>query len=265
MVLDRLRMTMPKLLSVFLISLILGAGCSGDGKSKSGEITISELQIGTDATYPPFEMVDTKSGKPEGFDIDIMKSICRLNGWEARFVIVPFDGIISGLKNDKFNCIISAMTITPERKQNVAFSEPYYQAGQVIAVPLSEQTIHGPDDLKGKKVGVQLGTTGERLAKTMTGVEIISYDNIGAAFIDMENNRLNAVLNDWPTTREYIRLKKAARTVGGLLSEEQYGIAVRIEDTELLDKINQALHALKESGEYDRIARKWFRISDSGH
>ena len=221
------------------------------------------MRIGTDATYPPFEMVDTRSGQPEGFDIDIMKTICRINNWRPEFVVTPFDGIISGLKSKKYDCVISAMTITPERKAIVAFSEPYYLAGQVVAVPVENESILSVEDLVGRKVGVQLGTTGERFAKTLSGVEVFSFDNIGAAFIDMENGHLDAVLNDLPTSKEYIRLKGKAKIVGELLSKEYYGIAVRKQNEELLGIIDSSLAIIKESGEYDKISDKWFKTTDS--
>lgn len=245
---------------VILSLIIFGCGndCDDDSWNKSGI-----LRIGTDATYPPFEMVDTRSGQPEGFDIDIMKTICRINNWRPEFVVTPFDGIISGLKSKKYDCVISAMTITPERKAIVAFSEPYYLAGQVVAVPVENESILSVEDLVGRKVGVQLGTTGERFAKTLSGVEVFSFDNIGAAFIDMENGHLDAVLNDLPTSKEYIRLKGKAKIVGELLSKEYYGIAVRKQNEELLGIIDSSLAIIKESGEYDKISDKWFKTTDS--
>ncbi len=249
---------------LFLIAflLILVAGCNSD-KNQSDWKTTSVLRVGTDATYPPFEMVNTRTCQPEGFDIDIMNAVCRINNWRPEYIVTPFDGIISGLKSKKYDCIISAMTITPQRKAIVSFSQPYYLAGQVIAVPVENETIKSVDDLIGRKVGVQLGTTGERLAKTLNGVEVFSFDNIGAAFIDMENGQIDAILNDLPTSEEYIRLKGRAKLVGELLSKEYYGIPVRKQDRELLQKIDSSLKIIKESGEYDRISQKWFQAPDS--
>jgi len=241
-----------------LIALLVFSCGRGD---QPGWKAAHVLRVGTDATYPPFEMVDTETGQPEGFDIDIMKAICRINGWNPEFIVIPFDGIISGLKGNKYDCIISAMTITPERQAIVDFSESYYLAGQIIAVPPDNSTITTVDDLSGKKVGVQLGTTGEKMAKSLSGVSVFSFDNIGAAFIDMENGQLDAILNDWPTTNEYIRLKGTAKTVGEILSREYYGIAVLKGNSELIEKINSALVVVRGSGEYDRIAEKWFKLS----
>jgi polar amino acid transport system substrate-binding protein len=246
-----------------IISVVMLIGCTSGKDSLPGWKQNKTLRVGTDATYPPFEMVNTESGQPEGFDIDIMKNVCRLHGWKADFIVTPFDGIISGLKGDKYDCIISAMTITPQRSAIVDFSESYYLAGQVIAVPLDDSTIRSIDDLTGMKVGVQLGTTGAKMARSLSGVSVFSFDNIGAAFIDMENGHIDAVLNDWPTTQEYIKLKGTAKAVGDILSKEYYGIAVEKGNDELLALINQALAEMKESGQFQAIENRWFSGSGS--
>lgn len=249
---------MKKIVIFLLLCLIALIYLACDKNNQPGWKTDNILLIGTDATYPPFEMVNTKTGQPEGFDIDIMKAICRINNWTPEFIVTPFDGIISGLKGNKYDCVISAMTITEQRQAIVDFSESYYLAGQVIAVSPGDTVIASVEDLRGKKVGVQLGTTGERMAKSLSGLLVFSFDNIGAAFIDMENGQIDAILNDWPTTNEYIRLKGTAKTVGDILSKEYYGIAVKKGDAELIGKIDSAISILKESGEYDKISEKWF-------
>lgn len=249
---------MKKTLLLILLSLVVFVIFGCDKNELPGWKTDAILLVGTDATYPPFEMVNTETGQPEGFDIDIINEICRINGWTSEFIVTPFDGIISGLKGNKYDCVISAMTITEQRQAIVDFSESYYLAGQVIAVSPDDTIILSVDDLRGKKVGVQLGTTGEKMAKSLSGLLVFSFDNIGAAFIDMENGQIDAILNDWPTTNEYIRLKGTAKTVGEILSEEYYGIALKKGDAELLGKIDSAITILKENGKYDKIYEKWF-------
>ena len=214
--------------------------------------------MGTDATYPPFESKDARTGELVGFDIDLIKAICEELEVKCEFIVVPFDGIISGLKNNKYDAIISSFTITPEREKIVDFSQPYYQAGQSIAVREDDQKIKSLDDLIGKTIGVQLGTTGEILAKKIEGAEIISYDNIGAAFIDMDNHKLDAVINDKPTSEMIIALKGKAKIVGETLTSENYGIAVRKGEKRLLDTINNSLDKLQASGKIQKINEKWF-------
>jgi polar amino acid transport system substrate-binding protein len=190
--------------------------------------------------------------------------VCEVNGWKPEFIVTPFDGMIPGLQAKKYDVAISAMTITPERAAAVDFSEPYYLAGQTIAVPLSENSISKPEDLKGKKVGVQLGTTGEMMAKRIDGADVYSFENIGAAFIDMANGNLDAVLNDFPTTQAYIKSHGTAKTVGEILSKEQYGIAVRKGETELRAAINAALVKLRTDGKYRELHIKWFGAPPAG-
>jgi ABC-type amino acid transport substrate-binding protein len=251
---------------IFVIICICAVlfGCANDSGKQPLWKTDKILRVGTDATYPPFEMVNTQTGSPEGFDIDIMDAICRINGWKPEYIVTPFDGIISGLKSGKYDCIISAMSITPQREAIVTFTRPYYMAGQIIAVPRDDTSITSVENLRGKRVGVQLGTTGERMAKSLPGVSVFSFDNIGAAFIDMENGKIDAVLNDLPTTLEYIRLKGTAKTVGELLSKEHYGIAVRIKDYELAARLDSALNKIEDTGEYNRIKARWFPAPEPG-
>jgi len=240
---------------VVIGALVLFAGCGGKS-SPTTKRTV--LRIGTDATYPPFETVNTETGKPEGFDIDLITVICEINGWRPEFIVTPFDGMIPGLQGDKYDVAISSMTITPERAGAIDFSDPYYLAGQTLAVPLENRSITTPDDLKGKKVGVQLGTTGEIMAKKIEGAQIFSFDNIGAAFIDMSNGNLDAVLNDFPTTQAYIKSHHTAKTVGSILSKENYGIAMRKGDTELRIEVNAALAKIRGDGRYQQLHVKWF-------
>ena len=250
---------MRKLLVLFTLLLLSLCFCSQKNEDALDRISrTKKLVAGTDATYPPFESKDAKTGKLVGFDIDLMNAICENLGVKCEFTVVPFDGIISGLKNHKYDAIISAFTITPERQKMVDFCQPYYQAGQSIAVRLDEQGIESIDDLVSKKVGVQLGTTGEILAKKIEGAEIISYDNIGAAFIDMDNKKLDAIINDKPTSERIIAVKGKAKIVGETLTSENYGIAVRKGEQRLLDAINNSLEELQTTGKIQQIEDKWF-------
>lgn len=242
--------------AVLTLSLVLA--CSSSPPDTLDKIKNSgKFQIGTDATYPPFESKDIQTGEVAGFDIDLMKALCQKLRVEPEFIVVPFDGIIPGLNNHKYDAIISAFTITVAREGVVDFSDPYYVAGQAIAVPLRDTTVKTWEDLTGKRIGSQLGTTGEILAKQVPGAEVISFDNISAAFIDMENRKLDAIINDRPTSQMIIKVRKSAKIVGPLLTKESYGIAVRQGDRRLLDGINLALQGLEDEGILEQLQRKW--------
>jgi len=234
-------------------------GCGRGPESGMSRIQRSgSLRIGTDATYPPFETVDTESSELVGFDIDMVKEICRDLQCAPEFVVTPFDGIVAGLNTGKYDLIASSFTITDERAKQVAFTEPYYDAGQAIAVPVYDTTIHSVKDLTGKSIGVQLGTTGERRARQVPGVRVVPFESITAAFRDMENGRLDAVVNDLPTTEMIIRQRKTAKIIGPTLTAEKYGFAVRKNDLELLKVINAALDSIRADGRYQVISDRWF-------
>ncbi|MFH1373960.1 MAG: basic amino acid ABC transporter substrate-binding protein [bacterium] len=246
-----------RFLPLALLTVLLLAACAGEQESQT-RTSASVVQVGTDATYPPFESINPATNQPAGFDVDLIKEISRLNDWQIEFVITPFDKIVDGLKAGDFDIIISAMTITQKRAALVDFSDAYFTAGQSIAVPLEDSSISGAQDLTGKKVGVQLGTTGEMMAQDMEGLHVYSYDNIGQAFDDLAAGNLDVVLNDFPTTKALVQQLGTAKIVGEIMSEEQYGLAVRKGDTEKLQKINQALKEIKDSGRFDSIYTRWF-------
>ena len=138
-------------------------------------------KIGMNAEYPPFESVD-EAGEIVGFDADLMVAIAEAAGFEFEWVNTRWDGIFVALQSGEFDAVISAATITDERAEIVNFSDPYFNAGQMIAVRADETGIAGPTDLAGKKVGVQLGTTGDIWATDNTDAEVVRYDEITLAF-----------------------------------------------------------------------------------
>lgn len=218
-----------------------------------------ELIVGTDATYPPFE---SKVGDAyEGFDIDLLEAVAGRLGVRVRWVNASFDGIFPSLLLDRFDAVVSAITITPERQQTLAFSLPYYEAGQIIAVRKGDARIASEADLTGRTVGVQINTTAQILCEKLPGVTVRAYNTIDLAFLDLVNERIDAVVNDAPVTRYMIaRTFSQLDVVGGLLSTESYGIAMRPDDASLVTAVDAALRELAASGEYARLHAKWFGV-----
>jgi polar amino acid transport system substrate-binding protein len=217
------------------------------------------ITIGTNAEYPPFEYVD-EDGNITGFDVDLMNAIAAEAGFEFEFVNTRWDGIFVALASGEFDAVISAATITEERAQTVDFSDPYFNAGQRIAVRADETEIQGPEDLAGKSVGVQLGTTGDIWLTEETEAEVVRYDENTLAFQALANGDVDAAVADGPTAADIIEANPEMnlKLVEGVYTDEEYGIAVNKERPELLATINQGLAAVKASGKYDEIYEKYF-------
>lgn len=242
----------------FLILVVLYACSSRPGTDSWIRIQqTGKVLIGTDATYMPFESKNTDTDKLVGFDIDLMNEICRRIKISPEYLVIPFDSIISGLKEKKYDLIISAMTITEERAKEVKFSLPYYLAGQSIVVNEQNNRIKSIEDLKGKRIGVQLGTTGEMEAKKVEKAEVVSYDDINAAFADLSNEKNDAIINDMPTNKAIIKIKGKMKIVGQALTNEQYGIAGRPEDKRLMEAVDKALSEMKKDGTVKNLEKKW--------
>ncbi|MGQ9746202.1 MAG: basic amino acid ABC transporter substrate-binding protein, partial [Candidatus Caldatribacteriaceae bacterium] len=217
-----------------------------------------QLVIGTDATYPPMEFHDEK-GEIVGFDIDLGKAIAKELGVKAVFVDTAWDGIFPALDAKKFDIIMSSTSITEERLKTKAMSDPYYVTSQAIAVKKGNTSIKGPEDLVGKVVAVQIGTTGDLAVSEIEGVEIKRFDTIDKAYMEVMNGRADAVVNDLSEVSYRMKILSDMEIVATFREgEEKYGVTLRKEDTDLLEAINQALKKLKESGEYDEIYKKWF-------
>ncbi len=231
--------------------------------TEEAKAELGVIKVGTNAEYPPFESVD-ESGNIVGFDIDLMNAIAEAAGFEVEYVNTRWDGIFVALASGEFDAVISAATITDERKQTVDFSDPYFNAGQMIAVKIGSD-IKSPEDLDGKKVGVQLGTTGDIWVSENTNAEVVRYDEITLAFQALANGDVDAVVNDGPTSADIIKAnpEMGLTLVGEPFTDELYGIAVNKDRPEVLEAINKGLAAVKESGKYDEIYDKWFGVPEA--
>ncbi|TDX52449.1 basic amino acid ABC transporter substrate-binding protein [Orenia marismortui] len=243
-----------------LLMMLLIVGCSNSTQLGTLEKIKEEgkLVVGTEASYRPFEYHNAKD-EIVGFDIDIAKALSKELGVELEIKDIAFDGLIPSLKTKKFDLVIAAMTITESRKKSVDFSTPYFNAGQVIAVLDSEDQIQNVEDLVGKTVGVQLGTTGDLKVSEIDGLEIKRYEKIPQAFIDLKNGRIDAIVNDLPVTATFVKKVEGVKIVGTPFTEENYGMAIRKDDNELEKRLNEALSNIKEKGIYDKIYAKWFK------
>ncbi|WP_411967048.1 basic amino acid ABC transporter substrate-binding protein [Haloferax sp. YSSS75] len=248
------------------------AGCLGGGGGGSETIT-----IGSDIPYRPFEW-ETTEGELTGFDVDIAEAVFGEElGYEHEFQKTSFDGIIPSLNNGNFRVIMSAMTITEERAEKIDFSDPYFTAYQTVVV-LKNGDIGAKEDLKGKTVGVQKGTTGAAAADALKeefggDMTIQRYDQINGAFDALINNQVVAVINDNTVNAEFVNQSGDVKFLEGegaaaeagkeappylTLTVEEYGIGFRKDDDDLREEVNGALATIKDNGTYDEIYSKYF-------
>jgi polar amino acid transport system substrate-binding protein len=220
------------------------------------------ITVATDATWPPMEMVDANK-KIVGFDIDFLKAVAKEAGFKVVFKNTAWDGIFAGIEAGKYDAIISSVTITDERKKTMDFSDPYINAGQVLVVPKADKATKVVADLKGKKAGAQIGTTGAMEIKKASGVELKSYDEIGLAFEDMASGRIAAVVCDTPVAANFALQRKEYKDkfkiVGQAFTEEHYGIVVKKGNKELQALLNRGIKAVKDKGLAKPIMKKWLR------
>lgn len=239
--------------SVGILSLLLGGllACAGGPKDK--------IVFATDATWPPMEFID-QQGQLVGFDVELAQAIAEAAGFEYEIRNVAWDGIFAGLANEQYDAVISSVTITEERKATLDFSEPYLNAGQVIVVrqgsPYTSFT-----DLYGKSAGAQIGTTGAMEIAKHPQITLKSFDEVGLAFEALVNGVIEAVVCDSPVAADFALQRQEYRDklqiVGDVLTEENYGIAVKKGNQAVLDKINAGLAAVKDNGTLDRLKAKW--------
>ena len=249
-----------------LITGLLVAVIGGKGEQqKAGDSTPKQkLVVGTEATFPPFEMIE--NGEYTGFDMEIIRAIGESQGYDVEIKHLGFDALIPAVQSGNIDCVIAAVSIDEDRAKKVDFSQPYFNAGLIIAVKQDTTGNTTSNDLQGKKIAAQVGTTGAeacRQIKAKDGKTDVRYfDSVGEAFMELEKGGVDAVINDLPVTLDYIQTtgKDYVKMVGDVFNtEEQYGIAVKKGNSKLLNDINKGLEELKANGQYDEIYAKWFK------
>ena len=248
------RAPLIRVLSCALAALAL-AGC---GKQESAASTSTRIYtVGTDAAYAPFESQNEK-GEIVGFDIDVVRAVAAKAGIEVKFVNTPWEGIFNALKQGDRDLLVSSITITDERKQTMDFSDPYFDAHQLIAVKADSKVAHF-EDLKTLKVGVQTGTTGDETISKLQGknsTDVKRFESTPLALKELETGGVDAVVADNGVVVNYVKNNAGNRfkTVNDpAFVPERYGIAVKKGNAELLAKLNQGLAAIRADGSYDRI------------
>jgi polar amino acid transport system substrate-binding protein len=215
-----------------------------------------KLVIATDDTYPPLEW--NEDGEIVGFDIDLMTEICQRIGVKAEFESSKWDGLLTGLAGKQYDAVISTMNITPEREEQADFVE-YAGWAQVIVTAPSNTSVSEPDDLQGKHIAVQVSTTSENIAKNIENAEVSSFESFDTTFMELKNQRVDAIIIDEPVAMYYQAKDPDAFAVAGTAQEkEPVGIALRKGSDSLKAGIEKALEDMKADGAYEEIFERWF-------
>jgi ABC-type amino acid transport substrate-binding protein len=220
------------------------------------------IMVAFNPEYPPFEYVD--NGEFVGYDVDLINAIAEKAGFEVEFNAMAFDSVISEVMTNPNTIGVSGISITDERKLNVDFSEGYINAGLIVVVK-ADSGYTTAEDLKGKKIGAQLGTTSDFAAEEITGqANTETYKTFLDAIKDLQGNRLDAVIVDKPVGMALLAglADDNLIIVDMGLQADWYGIEVNKENPELLEKINNALKELEAEGFYEELAVKYFSAEE---
>lgn len=265
--------TRRTLLAGMLLSAFAVVGCGKKAEEPAASAAsdaapavsqATEYVVGTDASYAPFEFQNDQN-QIVGFDIEVLSAVADKGGFKVKFVNTPWEGMFATLAQGDRDILSSAITITDERKQSMDFSEPYFEARQLIAVGKGVAGVKTFQDLKNKKVAVQTGTTGDEVVQKLLGKtssNIKRFESMPLALKELEGGGVDAAVGDNGVVINYVKNnpQHGMTTVEDLQSfaPEYYGFAVKKGNQELLDKVNAGIKAIKADGTYDQIFNKYF-------
>lgn len=248
---------MMKKIAVILSMAMLVCGlaaCGGDSAKNSDTIT-----FGTNAEFPPFEFVASNGviGQYDGIDMAIAKQIAEKNDMTAEIENMEFDSLLIALENGQIDAVIAGMTVTDERKEEADFSTPYYEATQVMIVK-EDSDIKKASDMEGKRICVIQGYTGETCVNDM-GYAYEAFKKGTEAVMELVNGKCDVVVIDSATARKYVNDNEGLKIVEDpeAFEGEQYAIAVKKGNTELLDKINKVIEEMLADGTISDLAVKY--------
>lgn len=240
-----------------LLALTLGLGSAQAATPSTLQKGV--LKIGMEGTYAPFTYKDA-SGNLTGFDVDIAKAVAAKLGLKAEFVLTEWSGILAGLQANKYDVIVNQVGITAERQKTIGFSKPYaYSSPQIIVKKTGSFAPKTLADLKGKRVGVGLGSNFEKSLRDAGGINVVTYPGAPEYLADLAAGRLDAAYNDRLLVGYLIKSQNLPVRGAGVIGDpEAVGIAMKKTNTSLKAAVDKALLQLKADGTYAKISRKWF-------
>lgn len=225
----------------------------------SSLIFSKELYVGTNAEFKPYEYLE--GDKMVGFDIDLMNKICEKMGYEIKWVNMSFDGLLPALQTGKIDAVIAGLTQTPERAKAVDFSIPYmfiFSSRHYVITRENDDNITKKEDLKSRKIGIQLGAIQEQFINQLEG-EPVYFDSWTGALMALKAGKIDAVIIDELTSKEYLKNLDGVKNLDVLIDEQPAAsIAFRKGEKELVDNVNKTIIELRNNGEYLEILEKYF-------
>lgn len=251
-----LALTMAALMAASLTAC--GGSSTDNTTAAAAETAGGTLVMATNAEFPPYEFHD--GDKIVGIDAEIAQAIANELGMELEIEDIAFDSIIPEIVSGKADMGLAGMTVTEDRKQSVDFSDSYATASQKIIVK-EDSEITSPDDLAGIIVGVQLGTTGDIYVSDLEeeGTTVERYSKGFEAVQALSQGKIDAVVIDGEPAKTFVSQTEGLKILEESFTDEEYAIAVKKGNTELLDKINAALKTLRENGTLDEIVAKYIK------
>lgn len=227
--------------------------------SFSGIKSANLIRVGSALEELPWGTIDQTNGEKIGGEVEIAKMLASELGVGIEIVNRGFDFLIPELLSKKFDVIIAGISITDERKEKIAFSDPYFKTGQVIVVKDDNKEIADETNLEGKIIGVLSGTTSQNFANTIPNVkEVRVYDNPGQYYEDTKSGKIDATIYDQPAAYWYTKNSKGLKIVGNLLTSEYYALGLRKEDVELKSRIDTAISKIIKTEQYKKIIADWY-------
>jgi len=248
---------------IFTALLLVISGCRPHSGSWEQIEESGILRVGIDPTYPPFEVADETG--VSGLDVDLANALAGELGLTSEFVFFGYDGLYDALATKQVDVLISALVIMPGRTRDFAYSEPYFNAGEILVVAVDNSDVSAMDDLNGRRLAVELGAQGHveatQWAKRLANLEIRPYPSAGEALAALSTGRADAALVDNISGKLYLKDQpsdqRQLNTLPQPVTVEPYALVVRIEDEMLLDKLNDVIFSLSATGQLDQIIRHW--------
>ncbi|WP_028329135.1 transporter substrate-binding domain-containing protein [Brachyspira alvinipulli] len=258
---------MKKKIFIILIAMLYLIACKNNNNQNNNKeyivpkdtVTNEVVKVGIYVYDSPFVYLDNDN--ISGFDYDLINEIAKVFDLKLEFVQMKFDKLIPSLQIGEVDCIVAGLSVTEERKKLVSFSTKYYQSAKSVLINKKDDgNIKTTNDLIGKTIGVIRGTVGDITASKMNGVNVKRYNSSASTLLSLKIGVIDAIMFDKVTCEYYTQYDQDVKIVEGIeFSEDDYAIAVRKDDDELLQKINVGLYTIMNNGVYDELVEKYLK------